>query len=84
MSAQLGLHGTQGRPWFRDPGAWLSIFLLLFCLWVRQFSHFVTQWLYLRTERIPVEDFQAHAYRVRFSVGCLEWFVSVDMDLAVL
>uniref|UniRef100_H3H320 Uncharacterized protein n=1 Tax=Phytophthora ramorum TaxID=164328 RepID=H3H320_PHYRM len=37
---------------------WRLLAMLLFACWVRLYVHYVTQWLFLRGNRVPVYDFQ--------------------------
>ncbi|KAG7390835.1 hypothetical protein PHYPSEUDO_006657 [Phytophthora pseudosyringae] len=37
---------------------WRLIAMLLFACWIRLYVHYVTQWLFLRGNRVPVYDFQ--------------------------
>ncbi|GMF51610.1 unnamed protein product [Phytophthora fragariaefolia] len=39
---------------------WRLIAMLLFACWIRLYVHYVTQWLFLRGNRVPVYDFQPH------------------------
>ncbi|ETL80680.1 hypothetical protein L917_18848 [Phytophthora nicotianae] len=37
---------------------WRLVAMLLFACWIRLYVHYVTQWLFLRGNRVPVYDFQ--------------------------
>ncbi|KAF4127758.1 hypothetical protein GN958_ATG22989 [Phytophthora infestans] len=37
---------------------WRLVAMLMFACWIRLYVHYVTQWLFLRGNRIPVYDFQ--------------------------
>jgi hypothetical protein len=41
---------------------WIQLVLLLVALWLRIYIHYLGQWLYLRSLRIPVYDFTPLAY----------------------
>lgn len=43
---------------FRTLECWRLLTLLLLALWLRVYVHYVAQWLYLRSQRVPVYDFQ--------------------------
>jgi hypothetical protein len=56
--ADLGL-----KRW-RQYDFWLTLTLLIFLLWIRLYPHYLGQWLYLRTLKVPVEVFTAKWYTV--------------------